>query len=89
MPKKALLAAVKELIAVTVDREDITAETIGDDVPLFDDGLGLDSIDALELAIALQMKYGFKIDPEVDDLQTHFRTTNSLADFIAANTGNR
>jgi acyl carrier protein len=80
-----LTAEVKELIVTTVDREDISIDSIGDETLLFDGGLDLDSIDALELAVVLQVKYKFKIDPKTVDLEKHFRTVSTLTKFIAEN----
>jgi len=82
---RKLTKEVKELIVTTVDREDISVDTIDDETLLFDGGLELDSIDALELAVVLQVKYDFRIDPESDDVQKHFRTVSTLTDFIATN----
>jgi len=76
---------IKELFVTTVDREDITIEKIEDATLLFDGGLELDSIDTLELAVAIQVKYGFKIDPETDDVQKHFESVASLTALIASN----
>ena len=55
---------IKELIIESLDLEDISPADIVTDEPLFEDGLGLDSIDALELGMALQAKFGVKIDAE-------------------------
>ena len=55
---------IKDLIIKSLDLEDITADDIKDDEPLFNDGLGLDSIDALEIGMALQKKYNLKIDSD-------------------------
>lgn len=52
--------------------------------PLFGDvGLGLDSIDALEIGVEIQKKYGVRIDPNDNNLGDHFRTVRSLAQFVA------
>lgn len=51
--------------------------------PLFgDDGLGLDSVDALELGLAVQKTFGFQLDGEKDNLRDHFASVKTLADFI-------
>ena len=76
---------IKKLLVVTIDREDISIDDLNNDTLLFEGGLELDSIDALELAVAIQVKYGFKIDPEADDVQTHFKTVASLTALIASN----
>jgi|TARA_B110000263_G_scaffold214855_1_gene199549 acyl carrier protein len=76
---------IKKLLVVTIDREDISIDDLNNNTLLFEGGLELDSIDTLELAVAIQVKYGFKIDPEVDDVQTHFKTIASLIALIASN----
>lgn len=73
---------IKELIISALELEDISANEIGDEETLFGDGLGLDSIDALELGVALQKKFGVKIDSKKDDLTDHFANVKSLASFI-------
>ena len=73
---------IKELIISSLELEDISPEEIGDDETLFGDGLGLDSIDALELGVALQKKFGVKIDSKKDDLTDHFANVRALASFI-------
>ncbi len=73
---------IKELIISSLELEDITADEIGDEETLFGEGLGLDSIDALELGVALQKKYGVKIDSQKNDLTDHFANVKALADFI-------
>ena len=79
----ALLAEVKTLIIESLELEDMTTDDIGDDAPLFsDEGLGLDSIDALELGIALRKKYKVQLDKGDSRLREHFRTARTLADFV-------
>jgi len=71
---------IKRLIIAALDLEDTTPEDIGDDVPLFgDEGFGLDSIDALELGIALRKKYGLKLEANDAGNREHFRSVASLA----------
>jgi acyl carrier protein len=53
---------IKKLIIESLKLEDITPEQIDSDEPLFGDGLGLDSIDALELGVAIRQRYGIRID---------------------------
>jgi acyl carrier protein len=62
--------------------EDVRAEDIASDAPLFVEGLGLDSIDALELGMALTRKYGVKIKADDDRTREIFRSVSSLAAFI-------
>lgn len=74
---------IKHMIIESLGLEDITAEEIETDAPLFgDDGLGLDSVDALELGLAVQKNFGFQLDGEKDNLRDHFASVKTLADFI-------
>ena len=83
-----LIEEIKNLIVKTLDLEDISPSDIETEAPLFDEGLGLDSIDALELGLALQKRYGFKINESAEDLQEHFRSVEALANFIKLNQPN-
>lgn len=73
---------IKELIISALTLEDIRPEDIDADAPLFVDGLGLDSIDALELGVALQKRYGVTMSGESTDLRQHFRSVKALANFV-------
>ncbi len=73
---------IKELIIDCLDLEDISPEDIGDDDPLFVDGLGLDSIDALELGMNIQKKYNIKLDANDEANKEHFASVNALRRFI-------
>ncbi len=73
---------VKKLIVESLKLEDITAEEIDSEEPLFGAGLGLDSIDALELGVAIRQRYGIKIETVSDEVKAHFATVRSLAHFI-------
>ena len=74
---------IKQLIIDSLGLEDISADKIADDAPLFgDDGLGLDSVDALELGLAVQKAFGFQLDGETDNLREHFTNVKTLAAFI-------
>ncbi|WP_373796249.1 phosphopantetheine-binding protein [Neisseria dentiae] len=74
---------IKQMIIDSLGLEDITAEEIETDAPLFgDDGLGLDSVDALELGLAVQKTFGLQLDGEKDNLRDHFASVQTLADFI-------
>jgi len=75
---------LKSLIIEALGLEDVTVDDIGDDQTLFGEGLGLDSVDALELGLAIQKRYGIRIDAEAKDTRTHFANVNALAAFIAA-----
>jgi len=75
---------IKRLIVDALKLEDISAEDIDSDEALFGDGLGLDSIDALELGVAIRQRFGIKIEAVSDEVKAHFATVRSLASFIAA-----
>ena len=71
---------IKRLIIEALDLEDTAPEDITDDIPLFgDSGFGLDSIDALELGIALRKKYKVQLEANGVGNREHFRSVNSLA----------
>lgn len=75
---------IKECIISSLSLEDTKPENIVDDEPLFGTGLGLDSIDALELSVALKKKFGVKFNAENSDARAHFASINALADYISA-----
>lgn len=79
---------LKSLIIDTLDLEDITHDDIKDDEPLFIDGLGLDSIDALELGLAIKKAFNVKIDANSEDTKQHFSSVNNLSAFIQENSSN-
>jgi len=80
-----LVAELKTLFIDGLHLEDVSAEEIGADEPLFGEGLGLDSIDALEIAVLLDRQYGVKITSEDDRNQAIFASLNSLAEFVTEN----
>lgn len=80
-----LVAELKVLLIEGLHLEDVSAEEIIADEPLFGEGLGLDSIDALEIAVLLDRKYGVKITSEDDRNQEIFTSLYSLAEFVAEN----
>lgn len=73
---------IKKLIIDALMLEGVTPDEIASDEPLFVEGLGLDSIDALELGVALRKKYGIKIEATSDKIKAHFYSVQSLARFI-------
>ncbi len=75
---------LKQLIIDSLDMEDIQVEDIDSNEPLFNEGLGLDSIDALELGLAIRKRYDVRIDQEKDDVVKIFASVSSLAEFIEA-----
>ncbi len=76
--------ALKELIIEALNLEDLTPEDIDTDAPLFGEGLGLDSIDALELGVAVRRKYGVNLDVDSEEVREHFTSVASLARFVTA-----
>lgn len=79
---ETLKLELKHLIIDTLELEDITPADIDDSAPLFGDGLGLDSIDALELGQALKKKYQIKPDANVEQNKQHFASINNLALYV-------
>jgi acyl carrier protein len=77
---------IKELIVSALELEDIKLEDIVDSAPIFGEGLGLDSIDALELGVALKKKFGVKFSTENENNRKHFASVEALAAYIAAET---
>ena len=74
---------VKSLIIATLNLEDMTPSDIDDDLPLFkEDGLGLDSIDGLELGLALKKAYGVNLPADHPDTKKAFESVNSLVQCI-------
>ena len=78
---------LKELIIKSLELEDISPEDIKDEEPLFIEGLGLDSIDALELGMALKKQYNLKMSADKEENKKHFYSVKTLADFIRSNKG--
>ena len=78
---------IKELIISALELEDIKPEDIVDSAPLFREGLGLDSIDALELGVAIKKTFGVKLSAENADNKKHFASVDSLAAYIEASGG--
>lgn len=77
-----LESELKQLIINTFELEELSVDDIASESPLFGDGLGLDSIDALELGMALKKKYAIHIDADSSDLVQHFASVKNLALFI-------
>ena len=79
-----LINDLKVKIIEILNLEDVSVEEIKNDDPLFGDGLGLDSIDALELIVLLDKEYGIKItDPK--EGKTIFQSVKIMADYIQKN----
>jgi len=82
-PSEALIREIKELIIESLMLQDMTPEDIDESAPLLVEGLGLDSIDVLEMAMAVSKKYGVKT--KADDAQNRhiFASVRNLAAFVA------
>ncbi len=72
---------LKEMIIEELQIEDLTPEDIEDDAPLFGDGLGLDSLDAVELVVQLQIYFNVKIQ-NIEEGRPALQSINTLADFV-------
>ena len=81
---QALYLEIKNLIITTLSLEELSADDIDTDAALFGDGLGLDSIDALELGLAVKNRYGVVLSAESDEMRQHFFSVATLAAFIDA-----
>ena len=73
---------IKEIIISSLELEDISIEDIKDEEPLFNDGLGLDSIDALELGMAIKKEFNITYSKNKDENKKHFYSVKTIADFI-------
>ncbi len=83
--KEELIEELKLVIINSLNLEDITTDDIDTEAPLFGDGLGLDSIDALELGLAIKNKYGVAIKEDSQEVNKNFYSVATLADYIAKN----
>ncbi|GJL82848.1 MAG: acyl carrier protein [marine bacterium B5-7] len=78
-----ILREIQELIVTSLNLPDMTADDVDPDQRLFDgDGLGLDSIDALELGVALQERFKLNLKGRTEEVREHFETARSLANFV-------
>lgn len=82
MPSPELELEIKQLIISALSLEDTQPDDIDVDGALFGAGLGLDSIDALELGVALQKKYRVGMSADSDETRRHFSSVRSLAAFV-------
>lgn len=74
---------LKQLLIDVLNLEDLSVEQIDSAAPLFGDGLGLDSIDALELGVAIRKRYDVQIDADSEVTRQHFASIANLARFIS------
>jgi acyl carrier protein len=77
---------LKEQIIERLNLKDLQPKDIGDDQPLFVEGIGLDSIDALELIVLLQQEYNIKLS-NAEDGPRVFHSVKTIADYITAHSG--
>jgi len=80
----ALEQEIKSLLIEALNLEDLSPEQIDAEAALFVEGLGLDSIDALELGLALQKRYGVTMSADSEQTRRHFRSIRALAEFVAS-----
>jgi acyl carrier protein len=83
----ALESEIKKLIVEALALEDVDPQQIETDAALFGEGLGLDSIDALELAMVLEERYGVTIEDDPEANARIFASVRSLADFVSTQGG--
>ncbi len=76
---------IKQLIIESLDLEDMNVDDIDSQEALFVDGLGLDSIDALELGLAIKNEFNVTLEANSEDTKKHFYSVASLAEFVRAN----
>lgn len=84
MDMEELILELKNRILEALKLEDMTPEDIDADAPLFKDGLGLDSIDALELMLLLEKNYGIKLKSPAEGREI-FKSVRTMAEYVAAN----
>ena len=87
MTREELEGRIKEIVVSALDLEDLTVADIGTDVPLFGEGLGLDSIDALELGMAVKKAFGVTFSSDAAENRKVFYSVKTLADYVEAQQG--
>ena len=74
-----------ELLVESLNLDDVAPDSIDPEAPLFNTGLGLDSIDALELALAVSKRYGVQLRPDGEDNRRIFASLRALSEYIEQN----
>ncbi|HCG20525.1 MAG TPA: acyl carrier protein [Verrucomicrobia bacterium] len=87
MKRKELEDEIRAIVLASVEMDGLAADDLVADKPLFGEGIGLDSIDALEIGAALRKKFQVKFKANSEENRAHFYSIASLANFIAANAG--
>ena len=82
MTREEIETKLKETVVSALDLEDLTPADIETDVPLFGEGLGLDSIDAMELGMAVKKAFGVSFSSNPADNKQIFRSVKTLADYV-------
>lgn len=85
MKRSELEEEIRQVILASVEVDGLTEADLPSDAVLFGDGVGLDSIDALEIGAALRKKYQVKFKANSDENRAFFKSISTLADFIASN----
>ena len=87
MTRKEIEAKIKDTIVASLDLEDLSAADIQTDAPLFGEGLGLDSIDALELGMAIKKAFGVTFSSDAAENKKTFYSVKTFADYVEAQQG--
>jgi acyl carrier protein len=74
---------IKRLLIETLQLEDVAPADIDAQAPLFGEGLGLDSVDALEIAVALKRRYGLQLSPNSQETRKYFASVRTLAEMLS------
>ena len=82
MNRDEIESKLKEIVVTALDLEDLTVADIETEVPLFGEGLGLDSIDALELGMAVRKEFGITFSKDPAENRKVFYSVKTLADYI-------
>ena len=82
MTREEIESKLKDVIVSALDLEDLTAADIASEAPLFGEGLGLDSIDALELGMAVKKAFGVMFASDPAENRKIFYSVKTLADFV-------
>ena len=85
MATEETIAKIKELVVFSLDLEDVSPSDIETEAPLFGEGLGLDSIDALELGMAVKKAFGITFSKNPADNKQIFYSVKTLADYVEGN----